>query len=193
MMPLTEIQKLAVSLLEDRRQPDWAEKAFRLAELCSRTPKRFHCIDCNGHAEMYMIHDELWNSALPDWYEMKRVTGHIYCCFSCLEKRIGRELTKEDFTNAPINDPIHFGIKLGRQGRKKMDIKKRKELQVVCCKCKQIRVKERHLVTWKGRYEPKQGDEFSHGLCPSCYIEETAPHLSPAEIAMIRKTGVIPE
>jgi len=49
-----------------------------------------------GRWEYYMVQNELWNAA-----KMQQVC----LCVGCLEKRIGRELTSEDFTDVPINDP----------------------------------------------------------------------------------------
>ena len=60
--------------------------------------KRFTCEDCgNPDYEMYMVNDDLW-----DEYGNDNKT----LCLSCLEKRMGRKLTKDDFTdheNALVN------------------------------------------------------------------------------------------
>jgi hypothetical protein len=51
-----------------------------------------------SRAEFYMIHDDLWQF----------VTGpcgwHLFLCIGCLEWRLGRRLTPDDFTAAPVND-----------------------------------------------------------------------------------------
>lgn len=42
-----------------------------------------------------MVHDKVWNAAF------KRKRGML--CIGCLEVRRGKLLTKDDFTDAPIN------------------------------------------------------------------------------------------
>ncbi len=42
-----------------------------------------------------MVHDEAWAAA---------GLGDGFICVGCLERRLGRELTQDDFTTAPIND-----------------------------------------------------------------------------------------
>ena len=63
------------------------------------------CVDCGVEtlptddraAEFYMVHDDVWAAAgVP-------VPGGCLCV-GCLETRLGRQLTRADFTDAPIND-----------------------------------------------------------------------------------------
>ena len=60
--------------------------------------ERFTCEDCgNPDYEMYMVNDDLWD---------KYGNDNKTLCLSCLEKRMGRKLTKDDFTdheNALVN------------------------------------------------------------------------------------------
>lgn len=42
-----------------------------------------------------MVHDEVWLEANPK--------GRGMLCIGCLELRLGRLLTKDDFTDAPVN------------------------------------------------------------------------------------------
>ena len=51
------------------------------------------CISCKG--EYYMVTDEVWRQAQSD------LSGML--CLNCLENRIGRSLTFEDFPDYPIN------------------------------------------------------------------------------------------
>jgi hypothetical protein len=55
------------------------------------------CHDCgNDYDEYYMVHDHVWKaSGLP------KDGGEL--CVDCLERRIGRRLRSDDFTDAPIN------------------------------------------------------------------------------------------
>lgn len=59
----------------------------------------FKCLDCECDTcdvnEYYMVRDHLWRKAVP-----KR-TGML--CIGCLETRLGRTLTKADFTDVPVN------------------------------------------------------------------------------------------
>jgi len=61
--------------------------------------RSFECLDCGVNTlhtdEYYMIHDELWLRVNPKRKGMM--------CIGCVEARLERELTPEDFTAAPIN------------------------------------------------------------------------------------------
>jgi len=62
-----------------------------------------------GRWEHYMVHNTIWKAAgMTDGF----------LCVGCLEKRIGRVLTPEDFTDFPINNfhPWHTDRLLDRQG-----------------------------------------------------------------------------
>jgi hypothetical protein len=52
--------------------------------------KRFRCVDCGKEAEYYTVAVELWASTglAPNGGKL---------CLACLEKRIGREVTLDDF------------------------------------------------------------------------------------------------
>lgn len=65
------------------------------------TPSVWHCLGCgvstakDGVNEYYMVQAAVWHEAHPKRKGM--------LCIGCLEKRLGRRLTPEDFTSAPIN------------------------------------------------------------------------------------------
>jgi hypothetical protein len=63
--------------------------------------RMFRCMDCgvctNCNGEYYMVHDEVWYSAITAMDK-----GHMLCV-GCLELRLNRLLTKDDFTDAPVN------------------------------------------------------------------------------------------
>lgn len=82
------------------------------------------CHDCGyliatypqtGPSERYMVHDEVWADAAID-----KNGGEL--CVPCLETRIGRPLTPEDFpTDIPINWPNPhkaFGWRTDRLARR---------------------------------------------------------------------------
>lgn len=62
--------------------------------------KEFECVDCSVNTssidEYYMVQFDLWNSVM-----VHQNSGML--CIGCLEDRIGRKLTPEDFIDAPIN------------------------------------------------------------------------------------------
>lgn len=61
----------------------------------------FMCWDCttctNCLGEYYMVNDDLWEVATED------AGTEIMLCIGCLENRLGGLLTKDDFTDAPVN------------------------------------------------------------------------------------------
>lgn len=66
--------------------------------------KKFICIDCKVNTskigEHYFIKDSIWLSVAPK-------KGML--CIGCLEKRLKRKLTKNDFTPCYINNPNFSG------------------------------------------------------------------------------------
>ena len=58
--------------------------------------------------DLYMIKDEVWYSEA----ELSR-----YLHLVCLERKLGRSLKIEDFTDAPVNEGIRFGMTLGMRVR----------------------------------------------------------------------------
>ena len=82
---------------------------LRLAlQLMKKTDMGFHCMDCDVHTgdidEYYMVHDTVWLYANP------AMDGML--CVGCLEERLGRVLTPDDFTDYPVNE--NFGNKSER-------------------------------------------------------------------------------
>ena len=55
----------------------------------------FNCRDCHLAFYGFMVHDSVWESAGYSPYDL--------ACRPCLEKRLGRPLTMEDFTLVPLN------------------------------------------------------------------------------------------
>ena len=70
-----------------------------------RRQSRTACHDCGTETlspepgvptEYYMVHDRVWQAA--------RAPERGYLCIGCLEHRLGRQLHRGDFTDAPLND-----------------------------------------------------------------------------------------
>jgi hypothetical protein len=65
------------------------------------------CADCGedtfgtDDGDWYMVRDEVWTAA-----GMPAESGAMYLHRRCLENRLGRRLTREDYTGAPINREI---------------------------------------------------------------------------------------
>ena len=82
--------------------------------MCTQKPWipfcRSNCADCGigtvTLGDWYMVRGEVWESAWAGcrkpWHS---VPGQEILCIACLERRLGRELARADFTDAPINDP----------------------------------------------------------------------------------------
>jgi hypothetical protein len=67
------------------------------------------CRGCGERTdEWYMVHDGVWAAA-----GMDPDGGRL--CIGCLEDRLGRELTADAFTDAPVNDPAIAGPRLRRR------------------------------------------------------------------------------
>jgi hypothetical protein len=88
----------------EMKQPSMTSRAIRRREAIAREKVNGRCLDCRtettfakGNEEYYMIHNELWAQANP------QINGML--CIGCLEIRLGRTLTSEDFTDASINRP----------------------------------------------------------------------------------------
>jgi hypothetical protein len=71
----------------------------------------FECVDCAANTmhdgEYYMITDKAWAST-----GMKPDGGML--CIGCVEARISRKLTAEDFPNYPINTVFMYGKRSAR-------------------------------------------------------------------------------
>lgn len=64
-----------------------------------------HCQEPMG-MDYYMVTDQVWISAgVPEKAEL-----HL----TCLETRLGRRLTIEDFTDVPVNQMIRFGWEMAQ-------------------------------------------------------------------------------
>lgn len=63
-----------------------------------RDPEWF-CLDCKvdtcANQQYYMLKDAVWLTANPQRFGM--------LCFECVERRLGRELNRDDFADYPIN------------------------------------------------------------------------------------------
>ncbi len=66
---------------------DWFKSS---KEEPTQSEERFTCADCGEqNYNMYMVNDDLWN---------KYGNDKLTLCKSCLEQRMGRELTKDDIS-----------------------------------------------------------------------------------------------
>lgn len=71
----------------------------------------FGCMVCDfdTSTEFFMVHDHLWQVAIEGLPRRTlrmvggRCIGAELLCVGCLEKRLGRKLTADDFSVAPCN------------------------------------------------------------------------------------------
>jgi hypothetical protein len=62
-----------------------------------------------------MVKDEVWRAAkLPTTVPKREQFLHLTCLETCL----GRRLTIEDFSPAPVNDGVRFGFNLQQQNQR---------------------------------------------------------------------------
>lgn len=77
---------------------------------------RPRCFDCKGKYSIYHVNDEVWLQALPS-YPRDVIDAHargeqLLLCFDCLERRLGRPLTLQDFPECIANSGVFFGYLL---------------------------------------------------------------------------------
>jgi hypothetical protein len=70
-----------------------------------------NCNDCDVDTqdigEWYMVKDEVWAAAWP------KGSKREFLCIGCLETRLGRRLTSDDFTDATINEFKEYAPGIG--------------------------------------------------------------------------------
>jgi hypothetical protein len=73
-----------------------------------RRATRLHCLDCGVDTvainEFYMVTDDVWRAANPS------LDGML--CIECLERRLGRTLGPNDFSDAPCNSTFVMSERL---------------------------------------------------------------------------------
>lgn len=103
--------------------------------------KNHNCFDCRDEGDVFMVQDQLWDSAWPTYREDRAMLvarcktmypdhyedrngrlepkwgkgARALLCLHCLEKRAGRRLVLDDFTDVRVNDKIRFGHLMGRR------------------------------------------------------------------------------
>lgn len=95
---------------------EWVRKAIELMAVHDEKFKAFICLDCGGNtlemAEYYMVQDAIWNHVNPKQKGM--------LCIGDLEKRLGRQLVKSDFTECGLNEDNVNGIDSSKRLRNRM-------------------------------------------------------------------------
>jgi len=80
-------------------------RAIREREAKDRARIEGRCLDCKEETsfradkadEWYMVHNALWLQAHP--------VRDGKLCIGCFERRLGRRLSPDDFTDAAVNEP----------------------------------------------------------------------------------------
>ena len=96
---IEELQKISDNM---------AARAAKIYKFCD-----YKCDDCGEPVYGYMLKDDIWKIAVPDYEKILTLQKHFYLCFSCIKHRLGRQLKVTDFTDAPINAPIIEGVLAG--------------------------------------------------------------------------------
>ena len=79
-----------------------------------RTAKSQQCRDCGSFNGSYMLKQDLWEKAVPEeleWhksYDGSQMSKCYVICINCITKRLGRDLCRDDFIDAPVNDVIFY-------------------------------------------------------------------------------------
>lgn len=108
-----------LELFARQTRPGWTAWGDEVGKF---TPRRHRvvapCFDCGIDtlaigSNWYMVHDHVWTAAWPDTKQLNGAAKPLseILCLRCLEQRIGRALTRSDFTDAPVNDYIVRGLR----------------------------------------------------------------------------------
>lgn len=88
------------------------------------------CHDCGNLPPEYVVHDHVWLKAWPTYPQEKALRVKKYknargnernklflvLCLNCLEDRLGRSLSFEDFVpSLVVNQPFFKGVQIGRR------------------------------------------------------------------------------
>ena len=66
------------------------------------------CAVCGAFPpDAYMVRDDVWQAA--------GLAPKDHACLPCLERRLGRPLTIDDFAPVPINRQLRFAYDMGRR------------------------------------------------------------------------------
>jgi len=66
------------------------------------------CNKCHIPISHYMVTDEVWREAVPNYDKLIKNKKHYNLCLWCLEKKLKVKIRISDFTDAPINFEIIF-------------------------------------------------------------------------------------
>lgn len=80
---------------------------------------RFSCMACGLSWDNYMVRHSVWQSAFLREFPQIHETRYLppgKLCLGCLEDRLGRPLTEDDFPPLPCNRGILFGFMRARSG-----------------------------------------------------------------------------
>lgn len=84
-------------------------------------PPGYSCIECDAYGHGWMCKDEVWK-AIADDCPLHPDTQGFILCLECAQKHLGRLFTYDDFTHVPLNYPLFFGYKIGRDEAEDEDV-----------------------------------------------------------------------
>ena len=79
------------------------------------TDPTFLCLDCGKLSEWYMLENEVWLAAVPEYSVLKVTHSRVFFCLSCVEARLGRALLRVDFTSHRANELLRWGYSMAQR------------------------------------------------------------------------------
>lgn len=79
------------------------------------------CRDCEGVFTAYTVNSDTWEAIGGHW------TDGLHLCLDCLERRLGRPLTLDDFPEGasgekiPVNRTLMYAYQMGRRYERGLD------------------------------------------------------------------------
>lgn len=110
MMKRKQALEILASWVERLKDPAYEEAVDCLRSICTaRYEEPPNCGQCGrGVTDDYMLTNTVWFSV---WNERK---GYLH--LRCVEKRLGRPLNSDDFTDVPINQSLLYFARRCDQG-----------------------------------------------------------------------------
>ena len=154
-----------------------------------------HAVDCaeDGKAAWKMFQQDYYHVLISDWL-MPQMDGLSLCrvirsmhrdhytyiiLLTSLEGKgnylKGIQAGADDFITKPfdadiLNARLHVAERILQLRQRVQNLE---GFLPICCYCKKIRDEQGRWHTLESYIEPRSGAQFSHGICPECYVRES--------------------